>query len=108
MACLTAAAGSVPDSSADRIVRYSHRAVGESSSPSRIPQVSASADCTAARLMARLPLSHPDREVVNCPMDDGSAEVLALAYPGRPDVDLWIRLNGCRGVSNGYITAGGL
>jgi hypothetical protein len=62
----------------------------------------------AARSMARMPLSHPDGEVVNCPMDDGSAEVLALAYPGRPDVDLWIRLNGCGGVSNGYLTAGGL
>jgi hypothetical protein len=38
-------------------------------------------------------------------MDDGSAEVLALAYPGRPDVDLWVTLNGCRDVSNGYILA---
>jgi hypothetical protein len=62
----------------------------------------------AARSMARIPLSHPDGAVVHCPMDDGSAEVLALAYPGRPDVDLWIKLNGCRGVSNGYITAGGM
>jgi len=62
----------------------------------------------AARSMARIPLSHPDGEVVNCPMDDGSAEVLALAYPGRPDVDLWIKLNGCGGVSNGYISAAGL
>jgi hypothetical protein len=62
----------------------------------------------AARSMARLPLSHPDGGVVNCPADDGSAEVLALAYPGRPDVDLLIKLNGCRGVSNGHIFAGGL
>ena len=61
----------------------------------------------AARSMARIPLSHPDGHVVNCPMDDGSAEVLALAYPGRPDVDLWIKLNGCGGVSNGYISAAG-
>jgi hypothetical protein len=60
-----------------------------------------------ASAMARLPLSHPDGEVVNCPTDDGSAEVLALAYPGHPDVDLWIKPNGCRGVSNGYIAAGG-
>jgi hypothetical protein len=60
----------------------------------------------AARSMARMPLSHPDGAVVNCPMDDGSAEVLALAYPGRPDIDLWVKLNGCRGVSNGYIIAG--
>jgi len=58
--------------------------------------------------MSRLPLSHPDGEVVNCPNDDGSAEVLAPAYPGRPDVDLWIKLNGCRGVSNGHILAGHL
>lgn len=56
--------------------------------------------------MARLPLSHTDGGVVNCPADDGSAEVLALAYPGRLDVDLWVRLNGCSGVSNGHITAG--
>ena len=62
----------------------------------------------AARAMARMPLSHPDGERVHCPMDDGSAEVLALAYPGRPDVDLWIKLNGCRVVSNGYISAAGL
>jgi hypothetical protein len=61
-----------------------------------------------ARSIARLPLGHPDGGVVNCPADDGSAEVLALAYPGRPDVDLWVKLNGCREVSNGYITAGGL
>jgi hypothetical protein len=60
-----------------------------------------------ARSMARLPLSHPASEVVNCPADDGSAELLALAYPGRTDVDLWVKLNGCGGVSNGYITAGG-
>jgi hypothetical protein len=62
----------------------------------------------AARSMARLPLSHTDGGSMSCPMDDLSFEVLALAYPGRPDVDLWIKLNGCRGVSNGYITAGGL
>ncbi len=31
-----------------------------------------------------------------------------LKYPGRPDVDLWIKLNGCGGVANGYISAGGL
>ena len=61
----------------------------------------------AARSMTRLPLSHPEGAVVSCPADDGSAEVLALAYPGRPDVDLWISLNGCGGVSNGHIAAGG-
>jgi hypothetical protein len=71
-------------------------------------RLTAAAARRAARSMARMPLSHTDGGVVNCPMDDGSYAVLALAYPGRPDVDLWIKLNGCRGVFNGYITAGGL
>jgi hypothetical protein len=60
----------------------------------------------AAASMARLPLSHADPVVTRCiPPTDGSAEVLALAYPGRPDVDLFT-LRGCGGVSNGYISAG--
>lgn len=57
--------------------------------------------------MARMPLSHVDGGTVSCPMDDGSYAVLVLTYAGRPDVDLWIKLNGCGGVSNGYIRAGG-
>ena len=64
---------------------------------------------SAARVassMARIPLSHLDGEVLNCPLDDGSAEVIALSYAGRPDVDLWITPTGCSGVSNGYILAG--
>jgi hypothetical protein len=65
----------------------------------------------AARLaaaLARIPLSHAIGGIVYCPMDDGSAEAIALSYPGRPDVDLWLRLNGCRGLSNGYITVAAL
>ena len=62
----------------------------------------------AATSMAHRPLSHTDGGSVNCPEDDGSAQVLALAYRGRPDIDLWIKLNGCGGVSNGHITTGGL
>ncbi|HEY6501888.1 MAG TPA: hypothetical protein VIZ20_20845, partial [Streptosporangiaceae bacterium] len=61
----------------------------------------------AARSMAGRPLSHTDGGAVNCPADDGSAEVLALAYFGHPGIDLWIKLNGCSGVSNGHITTGG-
>jgi hypothetical protein len=59
-----------------------------------------------AASMARLPLSHPLGAELSCLMDDGSAELIALSYPGRPDVDLWVLLNGCGGVSNGYIFAG--
>ncbi len=51
--------------------------------------------------MARKSLSHPVGPIGSCLMDDGSAEMIALAYPGRPDVDLWVKLNGCLGVSNG-------
>jgi hypothetical protein len=61
----------------------------------------------AARLatsLARIPLSHVVGGVFGCPMDDGADEIIALSYPGRPDVDLWQGLSGCRGISNGYIT----
>ena len=68
--------------------------------------LNAAAAARVASSMARIPLSHPDGEVLNCPLDDGSAEVIALSYAGRPDVDLWISLSGCGGVSNGYILGG--
>jgi hypothetical protein len=61
-----------------------------------------------AATMARKPLSHTVGSTLRCPLDDGSAEIIALAYPGRPDVDLWVKLNGCLGVSNGQIIAGRL
>jgi hypothetical protein len=54
----------------------------------------------------RTRLSHALDGVTHCPMDDGAAEVIALSYRGRPDVDLWVPLNGCGGISNGYIMAG--
>ena len=62
----------------------------------------------AAKTIAATPLSHPDGEVVNCPLNDGSAQVLVLAYPGRADIDLWITPTGCGGISNGHIIAGGI
>ena len=65
----------------------------------------------AARLaasMSRMPTSHPVGAVYMCPVDDGSAELIALSYSGRADVDLWVYLNGCGGVTNGYIEAGNL
>jgi hypothetical protein len=60
----------------------------------------------AARRMSAIPLSHTDGGFYNCPMGDGTADILVLAYPGHPDVDLWIYTNGCRSTSNGYISAG--
>jgi hypothetical protein len=64
---------------------------------------------SAARLTAairRVDLSHSDGAVIaGCPMDDASAIVLAVRYPGRPDVDLWYYDTGCRTVANGLIRA---
>jgi hypothetical protein len=60
-----------------------------------------------AAAMGRIPLSHQVGGVVSCPMDDESAELIALSYAGRPDVDLWVDTSGCGGVSNGHISAGG-
>jgi hypothetical protein len=60
----------------------------------------------AAGPLARLALSHVDGGAVSCPADDGSVEVVTLSYPGRGDVDLWISLTGCGGVSNGFISQG--
>jgi hypothetical protein len=69
-------------------------------------RLTAAAASRVAASMARLPLSHEIGGVMMCPFDDASAELVALSYPGQPDVDLWIWLNGCGGTSNGYIVAG--
>ena len=65
--------------------------------------LTAAAASKLARSIQRLPLSHVVGGVVNCPMDDGAAEVIALSYTGRPAVDLWVKLNGCQYVANGFI-----
>lgn len=60
----------------------------------------------ANRLVYRLrsvSLAHPDGVQTSCPMDDGSAAVAAFAFPGRPDVAIWIHATGCRYDDNGVI-----
>jgi hypothetical protein len=61
-----------------------------------------------ADAIARLPLSHVDGFEPPCPADLGPVEVVALSYPRRADVDLWINLAGCFGeqAADGYIIAG--
>lgn len=59
-----------------------------------------------ATSMRRVSLSHTVGGVTACPMDDGAAEIIALSYQGRPAVDLWVTLDGCRYVANGFIQAG--
>lgn len=46
---------------------------------------------------------HTDGGSYGCPAAFGTAVVVALSYPGRPDVDLWSETSGCRSVSNGHI-----
>jgi hypothetical protein len=41
----------------------------------------------------------------SCPPDTGSASILAFAYPGREDVDLWYADSGCQTLDNGKIGA---
>jgi hypothetical protein len=66
-------------------------------------------DAAGARRVASVAwqatLSHPVGGVVNCPADDGSAIVVAFAYPGRADVDLWFTPSGCAALSNGHVRA---
>jgi hypothetical protein len=70
-----------------------------------VTRLSAAQARHVAATMSAIPLSHALGEVVSCPADDESAEVIALSYPGRGDVDLWVTLNGCTFVSNGFIRA---
>jgi hypothetical protein len=59
------------------------------------------------RLAHEVDLSHSDGGFMHCPMDDGSAAVLVLAYPNRPAVDIWLHERGCVSVSNGQVGASG-
>jgi hypothetical protein len=69
-------------------------------------RLAAVAATRVARSMQRVSLSHTVGGVTSCPMDDGAAEIIALSYAGGPAVDLWVKLNGCRLVANGFIEAG--
>jgi hypothetical protein len=78
----------------------------EPSKLSSVTHLAAAAARQVARNMAQLRLGHARGELTNCPSDDGSAAILALSYPGRPDVDLWVDLSGCGGVANGFVVIG--
>ena len=66
----------------------------------------AAADSFAVRV-GQVTLGHTDGEVMNCPSDDGSATLVALAYPDGKSVDLWMETTGCSTISNGFIRASG-
>lgn len=67
----------------------------------------AAAAAAFSTTVGRLPLGHLDGQVVNCPAEDGSATVVALAYPDGRTIDLWLATTGCARTSNGYISASG-
>ena len=60
-----------------------------------------------AAYLRSAPLSHVDGAVRSCPMYDGSLRLLAFAYPGRDDVDLWWPVGGCALIANGRIAVDG-
>jgi hypothetical protein len=68
-------------------------------------RLTASAARQAAASEASLPLGHVDGGVASCPAGAGPGEILVLAYPGRPDIDLWLSPGG--DAANGYVRAGG-
>jgi hypothetical protein len=57
-----------------------------------------------ATSIAAISLARPTG-TTSCPADLGSASVLAFAYPGRQDVDLWYADSGCPTLDNGEIAA---
>jgi hypothetical protein len=52
-----------------------------------------------------VPLTHPVGGFSSCPAGTGQATVLAFAYHGRPDADLWYDETGCSTIRNGFIMA---
>jgi hypothetical protein len=63
----------------------------------------AAAASRLAGTVAAVPLSHTLGGPTSCPAADGSAAVVVLSYPGRPDVDLQVAESGCRTMGNGHV-----
>jgi hypothetical protein len=98
----------LPDSvpSAAILCRYA----GANGSPGSLTKQTRLGAAQAAEVAAYLrsaPLSHVDGAVRSCPTIDGSLELLAFAYPGRDDVDLWWPVGGCALIANGRIAVDG-
>ena len=83
---------------------------GGNGKPSRLKAQQRLGSAGARKLAAaitRIPVSHEVGAMYHCPADDGSAELVAFAYPGHPDVDVWAEVTGCSAMSNGYIDVSG-
>jgi hypothetical protein len=83
---------------------------GGNGKPSRLKsrqRLGAAGARSLAAAIARIPVSHLVGAMYHCPGDDGSAVLVAFAYPGRGSVDVWAEVTGCATISNGYIYAAG-
>lgn len=58
-----------------------------------------------ATAAAAVKLEEDAGAVFSCPADEATVVVIALAYPARPDVDLWFASTGCARLANGQIQA---
>jgi hypothetical protein len=65
--------------------------------------LSAAAAARVAAALRSISLSHEIGDTFNCPLDDGSVEIVVLSYSSRADVDLWENLTGCPYTANGFI-----
>lgn len=67
-------------------------------------------NATRAERLAReakaIGLAHANGGSGSCPMDDGTATVIAFEYRGGANATLWLNDTGCRSVSNGTIAVG--
>lgn len=81
-------------------------------SAGKSPRVVHLGEANAGKLAAAMsavrtgsPCPGPQNCSIVCPNDDGSVDVIAFSYDGRPDADVWYHASGCRELDNGHISA---
>jgi len=58
-----------------------------------------------AMAVRKVSLQSPPSGAVNCPDDTASFAIIALAFNGSPDEDLWWNTSGCQTLDNGTVGA---
>ena len=58
-----------------------------------------------AMAVRKVSLQPPPSGAVNCPEDTASFAIIALAFSGSPDEDLWWNSSGCQTLDNGTVGA---
>jgi hypothetical protein len=95
------------DPSGGLICEYGARSGMPGNRLTRSVRLSAADAVRVAKRVGGLRLAHEDNEIENCPAGFELNDLVALSYPGRPDVDLWVSPSGCATVSNGHILVEG-